>query len=138
MSTPVSYSAASLALYLHGVLGPLADVLGWAPATEPDGPGSYAEIITDALLDAGWHDLDGADDVRKLRALSRRALWRAAVEALASHVDLTTPEGLSVRESGLQAQALAALARAEAAAAAYDDLSAPVAYVDVYRSEHAQ
>lgn len=128
MSTPDPTPAEALAMSLHARLGPLAAVLGWSVEG-----GSYAGIIADALLDAGWASVDEADDPRKLRALARRALWRAAVEALAAHVDLTTPEGLSVRESGLQAQALAALELAERDAAPYDDLAAPVAYATAHR-----
>ena len=112
MAIPTGYTEETLSAYRSSQAGAVADLLGWTV----DG-GSYAEPINDTLLAYGTDDLttiSGSTNIRKLRAMARRELWRAAVAQFAGSYDWTVPDGTSIKESTLQAQAQAAFAQAEA------------------------
>lgn len=118
MPVPVSYTEATLAEYMHNVLGAVADALGWSVAGD-----SYAEAITETLLACDVADiaqLSGADDMRKLRAIARREVWRAVVHATTAHYDMSA-DGLSAHRSQINEQAHKMLVAAEIDAALYDD-----------------
>lgn len=110
-TVPSSYTRETLASWLHTVAGPsVAGVLGWTA------PGSYEEIVNDALLALGITATEDADDVAALRAAARVALWQAVVEQTATHYDVTMPDGVRVVRNQIQEQALRALSIARRAA----------------------
>lgn len=117
MALPSAYTETELATYMHAILGPVAATLGWSVAA-----GSYDEAINETL---GAYGVDDIADVAtranivKLRTLARREVWRAVVQATASHYDVNA-DGSSRHRSQIQAQALVALERAEIDALPYD------------------
>lgn len=114
MAPPSGYTEATLATFMHSTVGRMATVLGWA------NPASYAEPINETLLAYGAADVADASDIRKLRAIARREVWRAAVEGLASAYDLTA-DSSSFKRSQMLTQARTALQMAITATLAYDD-----------------
>lgn len=72
-----------LASYMHRVLGNTATVLDLSPAN-----GDYDEAVSDAVAAYGADDvssISGRDNLRKLRALARREVWRAVRDSTAAH-----------------------------------------------------
>jgi hypothetical protein len=69
-------------VYLHGVLGVTAEMIGWTVAGD-----SYAEVINDTLLAYGVADIAQAADVSKLRTLGRMCLWQMAKTAVIPEVN---------------------------------------------------
>jgi len=117
MALPASYTETSLATYMHTLLGPVALTLGWSVAA-----GSYDEPVNEALGAYGVDDIadvTGRANIVKLRVLARREVWRAVVQATASHYDVNA-DGSSRHRSQIQAQAREALALAEIDALPYD------------------
>jgi hypothetical protein len=93
------------------MLGNVATVLGWDEAS-----GHYDEPIAEAVAAYGADaigDISGRDNLRKLRALARREVWRAVMQAAAAHYDFTT-DGQSFKRSQLYTQAEKAFQQAEA------------------------
>lgn len=87
MPVPVVYSEAGFAAYLTSVLDTLADVLGW-DAGDP----RVQEAVADALLEYGETtigNVTGTTNLLKLRALGRRAIWRAVAGATAGSYSFT-------------------------------------------------
>lgn len=87
MPAPTTYSEALLADYQVSALGDLAAVLGWDA-----GSSQVLEAVNDALLDYGASDIasiTGSDNLRKLRALGRVAIWRAVAGATAGFYSFT-------------------------------------------------
>jgi hypothetical protein len=84
---PSSYTDTTLKEYMHTTVAGVAAVLEWTVAS-----GSYDEPLNDVLLGLGLDDASGATNVRLLRAAAKVAVWRAALGALASHVDETTDD----------------------------------------------
>lgn len=135
MAIPTSYTEATLAAYLNGQAGAVAGLLSWTVAGD-----SYDELVADTLLTYGTDDIStisGTGNIRALRALARRTLWRAVIPALAGFYDYSTPDGFSEHESQLQKQAVASLSLAESDCAAlgvagdaYAVEVTPVRYVD--------
>jgi hypothetical protein len=110
MSAPTSYSEAIFADYLASVLGNFADLLGWDGGSWP-----VQEAVADALLEMGISNIASATtpfQIRGLRALGRRAIWRAVVQAVAADYTVTDNNQTLEREQ-LQKQALVALELAE-------------------------
>lgn len=100
MSIPVSYTTDQLAAYMHGVIGPnVAAILGWTA------PGSYTEIVTDAVLSYGVDDISKADDMLKLRSIARMEVWRAVRDQTSAHYDLTMPDGIRAERNQINSQA---------------------------------
>lgn len=107
MATPTSYTEESLATYMHDVAGGIATVLGWTVAGN-----SYAEPVNETLFAYGTDDIgtvSGPVNLRKLRALARREMWRQAVATFAGWVDYSAADGQSSRDSQYQAQCIEAL-----------------------------
>jgi hypothetical protein len=104
---PSSYTDTTLKEYMHTTVAGVAAVLEWTVAG-----GSYDEPLNDVLLGLGLDDASGATDVRLLRAAAKVAVWRAALGALAAHVDETTDED-SFRSSQMHEMARRNLAQAE-------------------------
>lgn len=87
MPVPTQYSEAIFADYLTSVLGSLADVLGWTA-----GSPAVQEAISDALLEYGETTISsvtGTANLLKLRALGRRAIWRAVAAATVGNYSFT-------------------------------------------------
>lgn len=118
MPIPTTYSEETLAIFLDTALGAVADVLGWTVEI-----GSYDEIVNETLLAYGQTDLTqvtGTANLRKLRALGRRELWRAVVEQTSAKYDIKE-DNASLSRSQIHKMALESLGKAEAEAAEYDD-----------------
>lgn len=124
MSVPTSYNESDLASYMHSVLGSVADVLSWTV------PSSYSEPINEALLAYGVNDVSLATDIRKLRTLARREVWRAVMQATAAHIDVQL-DGESFDQSQVHEQARTQfqMAQQQVLDAGYDDLSQPESWV---------
>lgn len=132
MAIPASYTEPGLALYMHAVLGKVAELLGYTA------PGSYSEQVNDVLTALGLEDIGSATDVAGLRAVARREAWRKAKADAASLYDFKA-DGGDYSRSQVLAGIDKNLADAEQAAAAYvsDDSRytagvAPTAYDDPY------
>lgn len=111
MALPSTYTENTLKPYLHQVLGNVATVLGWDEAS-----GHYDEPITEAVAAYGADsisEITGRDNLRKLRALARREVWRAVMQAAAGHYDFTT-DGQSFKRSQIYTHAEKAFQQAEA------------------------
>jgi hypothetical protein len=110
MPAPTSYSEGIFRDYLVGVLDELAGIVGWDSGSPP-----VVEACSDALLELGISDISTVTkprDVLGLRALGRRAIWRAVVQAVSARYDITASEGTFSR-SKIQAMALESLKLAE-------------------------
>lgn len=100
MALPVAYDEESLIALMVQKLGRVAGVLEWVA------PGSYQEIVNDVLVEYGVADLAGATDLVKLRALTLRALWAAAVDGLSDLYDVQL-DGQDLKRSQLYKNAVA-------------------------------
>lgn len=110
MAIPGHYSEAIFSDYLANVLGELARILAWDA-----GSPSVQEAVNDALLRYGTADITTVTvpaDLDALRALGRRAIWRAAADAVASKYDFRDSDATFSR-SQMHAAAMKALERAE-------------------------
>jgi hypothetical protein len=110
MPLPTSYSEATFADYLASVLGEVAPVIGWDA-----GSVQVLEAVNDALLDLGLTDITTVTSTRALRgmrALGRRAIWRAVVQHVATRYDFSDSDAKFTR-SQVQAMALEAMKLAE-------------------------
>lgn len=109
MAAPAVYSETLFADYLWSQLGQLSDVLGWDA-----GSVQVLEAVNDALLDAGVDTIGDAADIRELRALGRRAIWRAVVQATAGNYAFTQGDQTFNRQQvNAQAREMLQLAEAE-------------------------
>lgn len=116
MALPDKYTEASLKAYMHAALGPIAGVLGWSVDE-----GNYDEPLNDTLLAYGVSDVEqvtGAEQLKRLRALARYQVWKAAVSGLAALYDFET-DGQRFERSQLMRHAEQALALAESEALPY-------------------
>lgn len=71
------HTEVELGLYMISQLGETGETLGWTSRDMV-----VSEAVTDALFDYGETDVEaitGTSNLRKLRALARRAIWRAVV-----------------------------------------------------------
>lgn len=106
MPAPTAYSESVFADYLTTVLGEFATLLGWSP-----GSPAVQEALSDALLELGVPSIAAVTtpfQIRGLRALGRRAIWRAVVQATAGDYTVTDNNQTLEREQ-LQKQSLKAL-----------------------------
>lgn len=110
MAIPTVYSATSLAVYLKYVPGDIIAVLGWDENTP-----QVQEAVNDALLEYGDTDISaitGSDGIRRLRALGRRAIWRAIVQTTANWYSITD-NGQKLERQQVHDHAVAQLAQAD-------------------------
>lgn len=115
MPVPSGYATETdLATFMAGEIGRIASILGLTV------PAGYTETIIDTLIAYGVETIDEAADIRKLRALARREIWRGVVAKLASGINFTA-DGVTVNRSQLQQQAKVALTNAETACVPFDD-----------------
>jgi len=118
MAIPASYTETTIKYYLHDMLGAVATMLGWSP----DGA-DYDEAVDEAIASYGVDDISaitGRDNVRKLRALARREVWRAVMQATTGHYDVTT-DGASRNRSQMHVQAREQFDLADAACMSYGE-----------------
>ena len=111
MAYPAAYTEQSLAEYMHATLGAMATRLGWTVDTD-----SYDEAVNEAVAAYGTDDITGItgrDNLRKLRALARREVWRLVLQSLAAYYEFAT-DGQSFKPNQMSEQASKALAQAEA------------------------
>lgn len=110
MPVPTQYSESLFADYLASVLGELAPIIGWDA-----GSVQVIEASNDALLELGLAaigEVTTARQIRGLRALGRRAIWRAVVQAVAGKYDFRDSDATFSR-SQIQEMAREALKVAE-------------------------
>jgi hypothetical protein len=108
MPVPTQYTEVQLRNYLVAVLADVGTALGW-----DSGSVQVVEATNDALLEAGASDISIVTDIRGLRALGRRAIWRAVVQATAGNYSFSTYEQRFDRQQ-VNEQAHKALELAEA------------------------
>lgn len=116
MSAPTSYTEATLATYMHSVLGDVATTMGWSAGTA-----SYGEAVNETLLAYGVDSISsisGRDGIAKLRALARVEAWRQVISNTAGGYDFSA-DGASYSRSQMHEQALASMRVAEADAMQY-------------------
>ena len=121
MAFPAGYTEKTLADFMHAKLGDMAGVLGLTVG-ESDA-GSYAEVVYDALLAYGTDDIsgiEGLENIRKLRALAKVAVWQFAADVLSTRYDFSADGGKYSR-SQMQKMAKDALSLAITDALVYDD-----------------
>ena len=108
MPLPTAYSETLFADYLVSQIDQVAAVLDWDA-----GSVAVLEAVNDALLDLGETDIAAVSDLRGLRAVGRRAIWRAVAQATAGDYSITD-NGQRLERQQAHAQALAMLKVAEA------------------------
>jgi hypothetical protein len=117
MPAPTTYSESQFGTYLVSVLHEVAPIIGWDP-----GSPQVQEAIADALLDLNVADIATVTtprQIRGLRALGRRAIWKAVVQAVSSKYDFSDSDAKFTR-SQIQAMALESLKLAERDCLAFD------------------
>lgn len=88
MPVPTAYTEAQLAAFMHDQLGEVGLILGF---TAPSGQvGSYQEAIYAALFEYGVSNVSNASDIRKIRALARKAAIEKAMMSLAGRYTFRT------------------------------------------------
>lgn len=127
MTVPSSYTESTLKALMVAELGNVGTVLGWTTATS-----QIQEAVYDALIAYGVDAIADATDANKLRAVAKRAAWRAAVNGLVTLVTFSV-DGESVSRSDYLKNAREAMAQAEVVAATYgvSDVSVSVGSVIV-------
>ncbi len=118
MPTPTTYTEGAFAAYLAATLDGLADVLGWNADDR-----HVREAVTDALLEydeSSIGSITGGTNIRRLRALGRRAIWRAVVQATANFYSLTD-NGQKLERQQIHDHAVKALEMAETDCRAFGD-----------------
>lgn len=93
MELPSVYDATNLANFMHGVLGEddAARDLNWSVAQ-----GDYDEPVVETMLAYGVDDLGsvtGLENIRRLRAIARRELWRTVMQRTVYKTDTNTEGG---------------------------------------------
>ncbi len=119
MALPTVYTEDELKVYLQGILGDIADMLGWSVAAD-----SYDEVVNDAL---GAYDdgndislITGVAAVKKLRVLARLALWTALSGATVTEINYSA-DGASWSREAIHKHAMAMMAQARVDALPYHD-----------------
>lgn len=100
MSIPASYTESTLADYMKDQLKTIATILGWATT-----PTDYQEAVNEALLAYGETNIaniTGAANLRKLRALARVEVWKAALAAVTGDFDFSADGGSYKRDQVFQ------------------------------------
>jgi hypothetical protein len=109
MPAPAVYSESVFADYLASQIQQVAAVLGWDA-----GSTQVTEAVNDALLDLGGTSIAAVSDIRGLRALGRRAIWRAVVQATSGFYAFTDVSQQQFSRQQVNAQAVAMLKIADA------------------------
>lgn len=129
MAVPTSYTDLTFAAYLATQVEQVAGPLGWDV-----GSVQVLEAVNDALLDLGVSDIASVTDIRGLRALGRRAIWRAVVQATSGNYAFTDVAQQTFNRQQVNAQAREMLKIAESDCEALGlSAAASVAAVKIYR-----
>ena len=80
MAIPTSYNDFTLSQFMLNEMAEVNEYFNWTPA-------SFAEQVTDALIDYGVSSLALAIDIPKLRAIARLQAWSKAKRAAAKFID---------------------------------------------------
>ena len=80
MAAPTIYTEMDLAAYMKAILDEVALVIEWTEII-----GKYQEPINETLLSYDVPTIDLALDIKKLRTVARREIWRAVAMATASN-----------------------------------------------------
>lgn len=115
---PAAYTAESLAEFMVTALGDVAGVVGLASDSA-----EISEAIVDTLLAHGTDavaDVSGREGIVALRRLAAREAWRVAASAAAARYHFSADGGQYSRQQ-VHEMIQGPLARAEAAAAPYDE-----------------
>lgn len=129
MAVPTSYTEDGLKAYMIAVLGAVAEVLGWSVVG-----GQVDEPVIESLLAYGTDDIStitGLDNIKKIRTLARREVWRAVMDETAADYDFTA-DGGSYSRAQIHKMAMENFMKAENEAAAFDTTWA----VQVHRVTH--
>lgn len=84
MPTPTVYTELTLAAFMKTQLEEVADLIGWQ-ATNPVAGSHYEEPVNETMLSYGQADIVNAIDIRKIRSLARREIWRAVMQSTAGN-----------------------------------------------------
>lgn len=106
MAAPTLYSEALFAQYLLDVLKDTATALGWTTQ------GDVQAAIDETLLALAVSTIADATEIRKLRAVGRREVWRLVASATAAHYAFSA-DGASYNRQQIHDHAVAALRLAE-------------------------
>lgn len=123
MALPTSYDDTELAQYMHGEIGITAKTLNWTVEK-----GSYGEAINEVLFTLGRIDLADflPDEINKLRAVSRREVWKAVVKACSGFYTFSADfQTFNLDQLYKHAMASLALANADCTALGVPSNSAP-------------
>lgn len=115
VTIPTSYDHGALASYMHELLGGdspsgIARTLDWSPLSD------YDEAVAETAFALDVDDVAeviGRDEIRFLRAVARRELWRLVMQRTAHLVDAST-EGGGQEHSQIWQHAQAMYAEADA------------------------
>ncbi|MFW6182848.1 MAG: hypothetical protein ACOC8X_03555 [Chloroflexota bacterium] len=93
MAIPTGYTEDELAQYMHETLGAddVARQLDWTPEE-----GHYDEAVFETLMAYGTDDIEsitGLQNIRRLRAIARRELWRLVMQRTVHQRDTNTEGG---------------------------------------------
>jgi hypothetical protein len=134
MSIPASYTETTLADFMKDQLKGIATMLGWT--TTPD---DYQEAVNEALLAYGVSDIatiSGLANIKKLRALARVQVWKAALAAVAGDFSFSADGGSYQRDQVFQ-HIKDALQQATTEALVYDpNYAAEISMVDYGRDPY--
>jgi hypothetical protein len=84
VTVPTSYTEATLKAFMHATIGAVADSLEWTTVGT-----KYDEAMIETLLAYGVTDIANATDIKKLRALARREVWRSVLAEVSSDIDFS-------------------------------------------------
>lgn len=127
MPVPTSYTETGLADYMKSVLAETAEAINWITT-----PGSYQEAVNETLIAYGVDDIAEATDIKKLRVIARREVWRAVADATVGNYRFGSDREIYHREQ-VHRQAVDRFAKASEAAARYvtDDDSTSAVVTEV-------
>jgi len=110
MPVPTAYTEPALGRYMLSVIDQVGVTLGWDVTDLV-----VQEAVTDALLDYGdvpIASIAGSTEIRKLRALGQRAIWRAVVNTTSDYYSILD-NGQKLERQQVNAQARQSLVLAE-------------------------
>lgn len=119
MPVPTIYTEKSLADFMHDQLGEVAELVNGGLVVGVSDAGSYKEAVNETLIVYGVSDIIYANDIKKLRALARREVWRKVMEATAGNYRFGSDREQYYRNE-IYDHAEKQFARASDAAVSYD------------------
>lgn len=120
---PTIYTESTLAAYMLTCLKDVATQMAWTTLTD------VQEAVNEALLAYGVTDVASASDIRKVRKLARREIWRQVASATAGNFAFSA-DGASFSRQQIHEHAMQEFNVAVAEAAEYDGFSVKVVKVD--------